>query len=95
MQLEPREIIRTCSTHYQNWKKEALLAKTPEDTKKFLEKAFFWLELQSNLLILWTVKNTMTDDPVVQEKVEKAQININKKIVEYASSVIEELKCDI
>ena len=90
MQLEPREIIQTCSPHYQNWKKEALLAKSPEETKKFLEKAFFWLELQSNLLVLWTVKNTMANDPGVQEKVEKAQININKKIVEYASSVVED-----
>ncbi|RKZ05383.1 hypothetical protein DRQ05_06530 [bacterium] len=92
MELEPRKIINICSTHYQNWKREALSAKTPEEMKKFLEKAFFWLELQSNLLILWTVKNTMGDDPAVQEKVEKAQININKKIVEYASSVIKELK---
>ncbi len=92
MKLEPREIIQTCSSNYQTWKKETLLAKSPEETKKFLEKAFFWLELQSNLLVLWTVQNTMSDDLNVQEKVEKAQININKKIVDYASGVIEELR---
>lgn len=92
MKMQPREIIKTCSTHYQNWKEEAFRAETPEDMKKFLEKTFFWLELQSNLLILWTVENTMNDDPVIKEKVEKAQINVNKKILEYASSVMEELR---
>lgn len=91
MELQPREIIKTCSTHYENWKDEALNSKNPEEMKKFLEKAFFWLELQTNLLILWTVENTMNGDPVIKEKVEKAQININNKIMEYANSVIKDL----
>lgn len=91
MELHPNEIIKTCSTHYQNWKDEALNSENPQDMKKSLEKAFFWLELQNNLLILWTVENTMNEDPTVMKKIEKAQININKKIVEYADSVIKDL----
>jgi len=92
MKMEPREIIRTCSTHYQTWKNEALKAETPEERRKFLDKAFFWLELQSNLLILWTVENTMGDDPNIKEKVEKAQMNVNKKIADYASEVLKDLR---
>ena len=90
MKLEPREIIKTCTPHYQTWKEEALKAKNPEEIKRFLEKAFFWSELQSNLMVLWTIEQTMGDDEGIREKVENAQLNINKKIMEYANSVLKD-----
>ena len=91
MKMQPRDIIKTCSTHYQTWKNEALRAQTREEIKRFLDKAFFWLELQNNLLILWTIENTMGNDPNIKEKVEKAQMNVNKKITQYASEVLKDL----
>jgi len=91
MKMQPRDIIKTCSTHYQTWKNEALRAQTREEMKRFLDKAFFWLELQNNLLILWTIENTMGNDPNIKEKVEKAQMNVNKKITQYASEVLKDL----
>ena len=91
MKMQPREIIKTCSTHYQTWKNEALNAENPEEMKKYLDKAFFWLELQNNLLMLWTIQNTMGNNPSVKEKIEKAQMNINKKIAEYTSQILKDL----
>jgi len=90
MKLEPREIIKTCTPHYQTWKQEALKAKDPEKIKRYLDKAFFWSELQSNLMVLWTIEQTMGNDEKIKEKVENAQLNINKKIMDYANSVIED-----
>ena len=90
--MQPREIVDTCSTHYQTWKNEALKANTRQEMDKFMRKAFFWLELQNNLLILWTVENTLGNDPKIKEKVEKAQLNLNKKIADYASEVLKDLK---
>jgi hypothetical protein len=92
MKMQPREIIGTCSTHYQTWKNEALKAGNKGEVDKFMKKAFFWLELQNNLLILWTIESTMGNDPSVKDKVEKAQINLNKKIADYASEVLNDLK---
>ena len=92
MRMEPREIIKTCSTHYETWKNEALKAESSEEIKKFLNKAFFWLELQNNLLMLWTIEKTMGNDPKVKEKIEKAQLNVNKKITDYASEVLKDLE---
>jgi hypothetical protein len=92
MKMQPREIIDTCSTHYQTWKNEALKANTRQEMNKFMRKAFFWLELQNNLLILWTVENTLGNDPKIKEKLEKAQLNLNKKIADYASEVLKDLK---
>ena len=89
--MEPREIIKTCSTHYFTWKNEALKAEKPEEIKKFLNKAFFWLELQNNMLIVWTIENTMGKDPTIKQKVERAQLNINKKITDYANQVLNDL----
>ncbi|MDI6826573.1 MAG: hypothetical protein QMD36_05335 [Candidatus Aenigmarchaeota archaeon] len=91
MKMEPREIIKTCSTHYNIWKNEALKAETPEEIKKFLSKAFFWLELQNNLLMLWVIESTMGNDPKIKEKLERAQLSINKKISDYASEVLKDL----
>ena len=90
--MQPREIIDTCSTHYETWKNEALKANTRQEMDKFMRKAFFWLELQNNLLILWTVENTLGNDPKIKEKLEKAQLNLNKKIADYASEVLKDLK---
>ena len=92
MKMQPRDIIKTCSTHYQTWKSEALRAQTREEMKRFLDKAFFWLELQSNLLMLWTIENTMGKDPSIKKKIETAQMNVNKKITQYASEVLNELR---
>ena len=91
MKMQTRDIIKTCSTHYQTWKNEALRAQTREEMKRFLDKAFFWLELQSNLLMLWTIENTMGKDPNIKKKIEKAQTNVNKKITQYASAVLKDL----
>ena len=90
MKLEPREIIKTCTPHYQTWKEEALKTDDPVKMKRFLEKAFFWSELQSNLMVLWTIEQTMGDDEDIKQKVENAQLNINKKIMEYANTVMED-----
>ena len=90
--MQPREIIKTCSTHYQTWKNEALRAESKEEMEKFLKKAFFWLELQNNLLILWTIKQTMGNNPAVKEKIKKAEMNVNKKIAEYASQILKDLR---
>lgn len=88
MKFEPKDIIETCSKQYDNWRAEALSAKNPEDMKRFMDKAFFWMELQSNMLILWTVERTMGTDPAVMGRVEQAQKNINKKISTYASEIL-------
>ncbi len=90
MKLEPREIIKTCTPHYQTWKDEALKAKDSEKIKRYLEKAFFWSELQSNLLVLWTIEQTMGSDEEIRKKVEDAQLNLNRKIIDYANSVLED-----
>ena len=92
MKMQPREIIDMCSTHYQTWKNEALRANSRQEMNKFMKKAFFWLELQNNLLILWTVEQTLGADPKVKEKIDKAQLNLNKKITNYASEVLKDLK---
>jgi hypothetical protein len=92
MKMQPREIIKTCTTHYQTWKNEALKANNTEEMRKFMDKAFFWLELQNNLLILWTIETTMGNDPKVKEKLDKAELNVNRKITDYASQVLRDMK---
>jgi hypothetical protein len=41
--------------------------------------------------MVWTIENTMGNDPKIKEKIEKAQLNINKKITDYASEVLKDM----
>ncbi len=88
MELQPKKIIDICTPHYNQWKQKAYDALTEQERKQSLDKAFFWLELQNNLLILWTIENTHKEDPVVQKHVLTARENINKKIAQYASELL-------
>lgn len=87
----PREIVRICSSHYNYWKKEAVNASDPTNRIKAIEKAFFWLELQSSFLILWTIENSHQNDSEIQRKVLLARVNLNKKLLDYAEQVLKEL----
>jgi hypothetical protein len=92
MKMTPNEIVKMCSAHYNDWKNEALNSETKEEMLKYLNKSFFWLELQSNLLVLWTVENSFKDDRKIQQKVAAAEANLNKKIVDYIDSVFKDLR---
>ena len=91
MGSSPREIVQTCSMHYNYWKERALNEPDPVERKKALEKAFFWLETQTSLIVLWTIENSQFNNGEVKEKVTKARINLSKKLIEYAESVLREL----
>ena len=86
--LQPRKIVDICSPHYIEWKEKALNSETNQEMKDCLNRAFFWLELQNNLLILWTIENTNSNDPVVKKQVLKAKENINQKIAEYTDDLV-------
>jgi hypothetical protein len=88
----PREIVKICSSHYNYWKKQAINASDPVDRVKAVEKAFFWLELQSSLLILWTIENSHQNDSEIQRKILLARANLNKKLLDYAEQVLKELR---
>jgi hypothetical protein len=89
--MTPNEIVEMCSKHYNDWKDHCLKADTMEEMVKYFNKSFFWLELQSNLLVLWAIENSFSEDAKIQEKVMAAETNINKKIMDYIDSVFKDL----
>jgi len=87
----PREIIDTCSSHYEYWKKEVLNASDSVSRKKAMERAFFWLEAQSSLLILWTIENMNENNSETQQKIFDAKTNLSRKLIDYAEDILKEL----
>lgn len=79
--------ISSCSKQFKVWKELALSTNNIVETKKFLEKALFWLELQTALIFLWNFENFSS-----KQKVIKARMNICKKLIEYAKRSLEEIK---
>lgn len=74
--------IATCTEHYQIWKDKALFTNDVHETKKSLERAFFWMELRSAFIFLHSVEKTTTDGETKQKLIQ-AKLNLSKKLTEY------------
>ena len=83
--------IATCSYHYQKWKSLALQTFDPKESKKCMEKAFFWLELQAAFVALFAIEQTKGKDLRVKRQLLIAKTNLSKRLADYASEILNEL----
>jgi len=88
----PQEIIRICNSHYNYWKKRALNSDDPVERVKAMEKAFFWLETQSSMLIVWAIENSNGNNEKMLRNIVKAKVNISKKLMDYAEQILREFE---
>ncbi len=86
------EQLEICSFHYDKWKNAALAASNRDEVKRNLEKAFFWLELQTAFIALNSVEKYEGNDPKVKNKLLIAKTNLSKKLANYANDVLDEMK---
>jgi hypothetical protein len=84
--------LEICSFHYNKWKNAALVAENKEEIRKNLEKAFFWLELQTAFIALNSVEKYQGKDPKMKNKLLIAKTNLSKKLANYANQVMDEMK---
>ena len=89
MSLETQ--IELCSENYQKWKNLALNASDLSKSKRYLEKAFFWLELQSAFVVLWSVEKSNGKDKNTNRKLIIAKTNLSKKLADYAQQTLNEI----
>ena len=89
MSLETQ--IELCSENYQKWKNLALNATDLIKSRKYLEKAFFWLELQSAFIVLWSVEKSNSKDKDATRKLIIAKTNLSKKLADYANQTLNEM----
>ena len=80
-----------CSQHYQKWKNLALNTKSLAESRKCMEKAFFWLELQTAFFTLFTIERTEKRSPDTEMKIMTAKANLSKRLAEYAKEILNEL----
>ena len=83
--------LSLCSDHYEKWKSLALSANSLTESKKCLEKAFFWLELQTAFITLFAVEKTNGSNPKAELKLISAKAGLSKKLAEYAKEILNEL----
>jgi len=87
--MDITEKIDICSENYQKWKSIAL-STSGEETKKALERAFFWLEMQSAFIALHSIERT-ADTEEARRKVLQAKIRLSRKLSDYAKELLDEL----
>jgi hypothetical protein len=85
------EQLSICSEHYQKWKSVALNSFNKVETRKALDRAFFWLELQSAFIALHAVERTGGNNEETRRKLFTAKANLSKKLAEYAKEILSEL----
>lgn len=83
--------MAVCSQHYQKWKTLANSTNSLEESRKAMKKAFFWLELQTAFMALWTVEQTKGKDPKVKKQLILAKTNLSKRLADYANEILNEL----
>lgn len=81
-----------CSRQYKRWKELALKANDIMEIKQCLEKAMFWLELNSAFMTLWSIEQVRGEDPTVQENISKAKANLSRKLADYAKDILDEIQ---
>ncbi len=87
-----KDQLELCNYYYKKWKDLAISSNNLEEVKKFMKKAFFWLELQSAYLSLWAVENLKGNKPEVRRKIIIAKANLAKKLADYAKEILNEFK---
>lgn len=83
--------LSMCSEHYQKWKNLALATVDPKEANRCLERAFFWLELQTAFITLSAIEQTKGDDPEVKKQLIVAKSNLSKKLADYAGEILDEI----
>jgi len=86
-----QEQIELCTNHYQKWKQLALSAKNMQESRNALEKAFFWLELQTAFIALFTMEKLQSNNPEIKLKIIAAKSNLSKRLADYANTILDEL----
>ncbi len=84
--------ISLCSENYQKWKNQALFTNDIYGARKAIERAFFWLELQSAFIVLHSIEQTKGNDKEVKFKLIQAKANLSKRLAEYAKGILDEIK---
>ncbi len=81
--------IALCSEHYGRWKNAALNTDGIQ-AKRAMERAFFWLELQTAFIALHALEQSR-NDAKTKRKLIIAKTNLSKKLAEYANETLKEL----
>lgn len=90
--MEISDEIALCNQHYQRWKDIALTSPNIEGSRRCLEKAFFWLELQTAFIILFSIEKTNKNDQKIKEKMIFAKARLCKKLADYAKQTLNEIE---
>lgn len=84
--------IAVCTEHYKRWKDVALTAEGNK-ARKAMERAFFWVELQTAFIALHVIEQRVSaNDTVAKRKLIVAKTNLTKKLAEYADKTLNELE---
>jgi len=83
--------LELCAEHYKKWKAAALESKDPQEIRKALDKAFFWIELHSAFIALNAVEQLNSKNPYAKNKILIAKTTLSKKLADYASEILNEI----
>ncbi len=89
--MDLAEKIAICEENFKRWREAALKAKDMNEARRFMEKAFFWLKLQTAFITLFSLESFAKGDEDLARKILIAKVNLIKKMVDYTKNLIDEM----
>ena len=81
--------ISMCTRHHVRWKRMVGFARTERERERYLERAVFWLEMQTALVSLWAAEQKASG-PEMKRRLVEAKSNLLVRIASYGRTIEDE-----
>ena len=80
-----------CARHHAKWKRMVDFAKTKEEREKYLQRAMFWLKMQTEFVSLWAMEQKANSDEMKKKLIE-VKANLLLKLTNYGKIMVNEFE---
>lgn len=86
--IDLQKQISMCARHHAKWKRAASFARDKEQRKRYIDRAIFWLDMQADLVSLWSVERIVpkNSDAISQKA------NLSRKLANYAKDMLGDIE---
>lgn len=84
--------ISMCARHHAKWRRAAAFTRDAGQRKRYLERALFWLDTQTELVALWSADRKNPENPQIMDKVISDKANLSRKLAEYTKGMLDDMK---
>lgn len=87
--MDLQKQISMCARHHAKWRRAASFARDTAQRKKYLERAVFWMEMQTDLVSVWS-EEKKDPTPNTRRKLMETKSSISSRLASYGRNLADE-----